>query len=246
MPAKIARNLGATSAECFGFGEAACASAFAALRTLVPLMRAPDGPARVLLVAGCVTPGGHFFEPATIYGDGAGAILLERAENSSGLKVVRADYYTHSRYVDAFGAVAGVKKLKADGKLEQADWTVRIKVQADMDELINTTAERGAAWVRKTLGRVGWTPRELRWLIGDNVAAVVNIDMAAQLDIPEDRILLQNCTRYGHAWVVDLFVNLATVLDESPLAAGERVACVGVGQGENWGVVLLEKTEDPR
>ena len=239
MPAKVARNIGASNAECFGFGESACAAPFAAIRSLLPMMRDPDGPARVMMVAGCVTPGGHFFEPATIYGDGGGAIILERT-TEPGMRIVRADYYTNYKWVDAFGPAAGVKKLKAEGKLEAADWTVRIKNQKEVNDLLDGTGDRGAAFVKKTLAKEGWSPKDLRWLIGDNVAAVIPMDMAAALGVPEDRILLENCTRYGHAWVVDLFVNLATILDERPLATGERVACVGMGQGENWGVFLLE------
>jgi 3-oxoacyl-[acyl-carrier-protein] synthase III len=109
-----------------------------------------------------------------------------------------------------------------------------------MDQLIDGTGERGSAFVKRTLAKQGWTPQDLRWLIGDNVAAIIPIDMAAVLGVPEDRILLENCTRYGHAWVADMFVNLATILDEHPPAHGDRLACVGIGQGEHWGVALLE------
>lgn len=245
MPAKVAANLGATRAECFGFGEAACACAFAAIRTLVPLMRMPDGPARVLLVAGCVTPGGHFFPPVTIYGDGGGAILLERVPagvdaSTLGPRIVRAEYHTNARYIDAFGTAAGISRLRSEGKLEPADWTVRVKDSTVIDELIDGSTGRGAELVRQALIKQGWTPQDLRWLILDNVAAVMPIDMAAMLGVPEDRVLLENVVRYGHAWVVDIFVNLATILGERPLERGQRMACAGIGQGEHWGVMLVE------
>lgn len=245
MPAKVAANIGATRAECFGFGEAACACAFAAIRTLVPLMRMPDGPARVLLVAGCVTPGGHFFPPVTIYGDGGGAILLERVPagvdaSTLGPRIVRAEYHTNARYIDAFGTAAGISRLRSEGKLEPADWTVRVKDSTVIDELIDGSTGRGAELVRQALIKQGWTPQDLRWLILDNVAAVMPIDMAAMLGVPEDRVLLENVVRYGHAWVVDIFVNLATILGERPLERGQRMACAGIGQGEHWGVMLVE------
>lgn len=245
MPAKVAANLGATRAECFGFGEAACACAFAAIRTLVPLMRMPDGPARVLLVAGCVTPGGHFFPPVTIYGDGGGAILLERVPagvdaSTLGPRIVRAEYHTNARFIDAFGTAAGISRLRSEGKLEPADWTVRVKDSTVIDELIDGSTGRGAELVRKALIKQGWTPQDLRWLILDNVAAIMPIDMAAMLGVPEDRVLLENVVRYGHAWVVDIFVNLATILGERPLERGQRMACAGIGQGEHWGVMLVE------
>ena len=242
MPAKIAKNLGATRAQCFGIGETGCAAAFAALRVLVPLMQAPGGPERVLLVAGCVTPGGHFFPPATIYGDGAGALVLERspAGSGGGPRIVRADFYTKCDYAETFGPSAGLAKLRKDGKLEKTDWTVKVKNQDEMDHLVDNSSEMSAAAVKHSLVEAGWKASELRWLIPDNVATAVGIDMASILELPEERVLLENCMRYGHAWVVDLFVNLATILNEHPLAPSERVACLGVGQGHHWGVLLLE------
>ena len=242
MPTKVAKNIGALNAECFGIGEAGCASAFAAMRVLVPMMLAPDGPRRVMLVAGCITPGGHFFPPATIYGDGAGALILERTKvgKATGPRVIRADYYTDCQYIESFGPVAGLMKLRLDGQLVPADWTVRIKDIKQMEVLVQTTAERGASFVKKTLKKARWTPEDLRWLILDNVAAVVPEVMAEIFALPQDRVLLENIRRYGHAWVVDMFVNLATIFDEHPLAPAERIVCAGMGQGEHWGVMLLE------
>lgn len=246
MPAKIAKNLGATKAQCFGIGETGCAAAFAALRVLVPLMQAPGGPERVLLVAGCVTPGGHFFPPATIYGDGAGALVLERSSSSTGSstgtgpRIVRADFFTRCEFAETFGPSAGLAKLRKDGKLEKGDWTVKVKNQEEMDRLVDNSSEMSAAAVKHSLAEAGWQASDLRWLIPDNVATAVGIDMASILELPEERVLLENCMRYGHAWVVDLFVNLATILNEHPLAPSERVACLGVGQGQHWGVLLLE------
>jgi 3-oxoacyl-[acyl-carrier-protein] synthase III len=155
--------------------------------------------------------------------------------------VVRADYYTDCQYIDSFGPVAGLSKLRADGHLVPADWTVRIRDVEQMEVLIQTTAERGAVAIDKTLKKAHWTPGELRWLILDNVAAVVPTVMAEIFSLPEDKVLLKNIWRYGHAWVVDMFVNLATIFDEFPLETGDRLVCAGMGQGEHWGVLLLQR-----
>jgi 3-oxoacyl-[acyl-carrier-protein] synthase III len=244
LPAKVAKELGASKAQCFGIGDSGCAAAFAALRVIFPLMEAPGGPKRVLLVAGCVTPGGHFFPPATIFGDGAGALVLERVEQGSDHsfpRIVRVEYHSDVQYVDAFGPGAGSGLLRNKGSLERADWTLKVHDDDAMQHLIDHGAELSADLIKKALARQGWTPSDLRWLIPDNVATIIGIDLGGILELPEDRVLTENCMRYGHAWVVDLFVNLTTILDERPLEPNEKVACVGVGVGAHWGVVLLEK-----
>lgn len=242
MSAKVASNLGALNAECFGVGDVGCASAFAAVRTLLPVMSAAAGPARVLLTAGCVTPGGRFAPPVTIYGDGGGALYLERTDEAlpGALRLVRADFYTNCSQVDSAGPAAGLLRLRQAGQLVPDDWTVRARDLRQAQSMLDAPGERGAACIRTSLAKAGWAPEELRWLIGDNLHVTMPRDMGAELGVPEDRLMLVNCMRYGHAWVVDMFANLATLMDEYPLNKGEKVVCTGVGQGEHWGVMLLE------
>ncbi|MCC7386915.1 MAG: hypothetical protein IT384_34075 [Deltaproteobacteria bacterium] len=241
LPAKVAEQIGARRAECLGVGDAGCASAFAALRLLLPVLRDPDGPRRALLFNASITPGSHFIPPYTIFGDGAGAIVLERTrERTAGARVVRADFRSHPQFIEAFRCNAGLRQLRKQGKLEPVDWTVN---PLDTD-LVRGLAEEGLDLclngMRDSLAKAGWTIDQLRWLITDNVATSSTEEIAAGLGVPEDRTLYENCSRYGHAWVVDLFANLETVLHERDPQPGDRIACTGAGLGEHFGVLLLE------
>ena len=128
----------------------------------------------------------------------------------------------------------------ATASVEPVDWAVGAKDLTWPGLFLATTGERGAARLLQSLHKAGWTPSELRWLLGDNIATTIPLDVGNILGVPEDRVPVKNCTRFGHAWVADLFVNLATLLEESPLQPADRVACCAVGQGEHWGILLLE------
>ena len=166
-------------------------------------------------------------------------MVLQR-NGAQGLRIVRADFYTNHAYVDSFGPVAGLARLRECGQLQPEDWTVRMKNTGESMEIMTAPGERGAYYIMQSLQKAGWKTTDLRWVVSDNAAAIIPIEIAETLHIPEERVLLGNVMRYGHAWVADLFVNLATIMDEHPLLPGERVACAALGQGEHWGVLLLE------
>lgn len=244
LPASIARDLGARRAECIGIAEVGCAGAFAALRTVRPMMLAPDGPRTALIVTGCVTLGHRFFPPATIFGDGGGAMVLERADPGrrvdGPLRLVRADFRSHPHLLGAFGCLSGSNLLRAEGRLEPAWWTVGVRDPSIYAELGRTNLGLGAELLSATLARAGWAPGTVRWLLPDNVAETVGRSLAHRIGVDRRHVLTENCTLHGHAFMVDPFLNLETILTRYPPEPGDRLACVGMGLGQHWGVALME------
>lgn len=245
LPAKVATNLGMAEAEAFGIGEVGCAGSFAAIRTALPMMLAEDGPERALIATGCLNPGHHFFPPATIFGDGAGALVLEKVpadtpQDTKMPRVVRADLYSFPHLIDAFNCGGGINLLRQEGSLEPNWWRFDIRDQQIYSELRTTNFDLGSGGLKKSLAKAGWELDSLTWLIPDNVSAKVGQEVALRLGLPLERVLTENCARYGHAFTTDLFVNLATVLETHPLKSGDRIACFGMGIGQHWGVLLLE------
>jgi 3-oxoacyl-[acyl-carrier-protein] synthase III len=154
--------------------------------------------------------------------------------------VVRSDFYSFPHLVDAFGCLAGIDLLRAEGRLERNWWSVAIRDDEVYGELRTTNFSLGARSIERSLEAAGWTVESLRWLVPDNVSTKVGEELASRLGLPVERVLAENCVRYGHAFVADLFVNLTTILDRHPLQPGDRLACIGMGLGQHWGVLLLE------
>jgi len=247
MPAKVAQRIGARRAECFGIGDAGCAGAFAAMRGVLPMMQVPGGPKRAMIAASCITPGNHYFAPTTIFGDGAGAMILERVrgeqpDDAPSLRpsVVRADLYSHPDMVDAFGTESGLNRLRIDGRVERSHYNFIVRDDEVFARLRSTNFDLGAAALKSSLDKAGWLIDSLTWLVPDNVSDKIGYAIASRLGVEDSRVLVENCYRFGHAFVVDLFLNLATVFALHPLRRGDRLACVGMGLGQHWGVALLE------
>ncbi len=243
MPAKVAKEIGATPRECFGIGDAACAGAYAAIRALLPIMCAPSGPRRVLVGAGVVMPGGRFFPPATVFGDGGGAWILERHDNlrrTPRFAIVGAELHTCPELVDAFGPMAGMNILRAEGRLEPRWWTFVIRDHDAFAKLRRKNFELGAKALAEACHRVDWDPESLTWLVPDNVTFRVGEELCVRIGIPFDRIFKEGCAHHGHAFAVDMFANLAWLMDRRDVRAGDRIAMIGMGVGQHWGVVLIQ------
>ncbi len=241
LPAKIAQRVGATRASCFGFGDCGCAAPFAAL---LPLLAAPDGPRRAVIVGAAVTPGKHFFVPDTIVGDGAGAILLERVDEvpPGALEVVRADYTTRCDLVDAFGCPAGVGLLRQKGRLDADDFTLMPKDREQFARLADTNGREIVRRLEESLALAGWSLDELRYVVPDNVSISVAQELSDHLALPPSRVFAENCLHVGHMWGVDFFVNLSSVVNDVGLEPGQKIASLGFGLGEHYGVLLARAT----
>ena len=241
--AKLAHLLDADAPECFGFGDAACAGSYAAVRALIPIMRAEEGPEQVLVAAGCIMPGQRFFPPATVFSDGAGALVLQRHQGRRkprGPHVIRADLYSFPRYIEAFGPSAGLRRLREDGVLEKDAWTFDIGERAAYDELCDVNFDLGAQSLQRSLQRAGWAADSLRFLLPDNVGSILGPAIADRCGLPEERVKNDTTARHGHAFAADLFANLDALISSGELRTGDRVASLGMRLGQHWGVVLVE------
>ncbi len=242
LPAKVAQLIGANRAACVGFAETGCAAPFAALHLMRPTMLGAGGPRRALLVSAAVTPGRHFFAPETIVGDGAGAMLLERVRQPppGSLRIVRSDFASDCALIDAFGCDAGSVLLRERKNLTPDDFMLRPKDSEQFRRLGERGATAMMGHVDASLKRAGWDRSDLRWLVPDNVAMQVALEVGSKLKLPDDRVFTKNCMQVGHLWGVELFANLSTVVNEMGVSPGDRLASVGYGLGEHYGVLLLE------
>ena len=74
---------------------------------------------RAVLCAGCAMPGGRIFIPATVFGDGAGAFVVEKVKKPKRGELYLKDVaiHSHPEYIDAFGPQAGISKAARAGRI---------------------------------------------------------------------------------------------------------------------------------
>lgn len=226
-------KLGARRAGTFDIG-CACASFPTGLATAAGLM-AGNPTLRSVLVAGAYLMQ-RLADPddptVFFYGDGAGAALLEPAEDRGiGATAFMAD----GRYADHWGIMAGGTEEPASQEAVAAGRT-RVRLQERYPPAIN---EEGWPAVMRELGRRGgFDPATVDLALFTQVNAGSIDAVCGTLGLPPERAP-RLMAEYGYTGSACLPITLDHVLRSGQAGPGDRVALVGSGVGYNMAGVAL-------
>lgn len=92
------------------------------------------------------------------------------------------------------------------------------------------------------LKEAGLHPSDLRLILPHNVNKVSWRRVCRLLDVPIDRVVLENVGSIGHAFCADAFVNYRTAADSGRLEQGDRylIAASGAAPGATFSAMVLE------
>ena len=169
-----------------------------------------------------------------IFGDGAGAVLLEPCEEG---EVGLIDYWHE---VDGSGAVA--LNMPGGGSLHPttAD-TVAKKmhyVHQDGQAVYKFAVRKMAEATETVLHRNGVTGKDLGCFIPHQANKRIIESTAHRLGMPEDRVII-NIDRYGNTTAGTIPLAMKTALDDGRLKKGDLVLLASVGAGFTTGATLL-------
>jgi 3-oxoacyl-[acyl-carrier-protein] synthase III len=169
-----------------------------------------------------------------IFGDGAGAVLLEPcAEGEIGL----IDYWHE---IDGSGAVA--LNMPGGGSLHPPTAeTVAQKmhyVHQDGQAVYKFAVRKMAEAAERVLERNGVAGTELACFIPHQANRRIILSTAERLGMPEERVVI-NIDRYGNTTAGTIPLAMQTALDENRLKKGDLVLLASVGAGFTVGATLL-------
>ncbi len=204
-------KLGLPGAKAFSLANQGCVSGLYALGVAQSLLRTePAGTCALLLVgekAGASD--GRLIPGATLLGDGAVGVLL--GLGGPGDAVLATSHRTLGEYHESRGMSRATQKEYQ-------------KVYVPMMETVLSEAA----------GRAGFSLADAAMILPHNVNRFSWIEVARRLDLPEDRIYLDNIARDGHCYGSDPFVNLEAARAVGRVAAGDHVLLVSAGQGATF------------
>jgi len=170
-----------------------------------------------------------------IFGDGAGAVLLEPCEEG---EVGLIDYWHE---IDGSGAVS--LNMPAGGSLHPATAeTVAAKmhyVHQDGAAVYKFAVRKMAEAAEKVLTRNGITGADLGCFIPHQANKRIILSTAERLGMPEERVII-NIDRYGNTTAATIPLAMQTALDEGRLKKGDLVLLASVGAGFTVGATLLQ------
>lgn len=169
-----------------------------------------------------------------IFGDGAGAVLLEPCEEG---EVGLIDYWHE---VDGSGAVS--LNMPGGGSLHPATAeTVAQKmhyVHQDGQAVYKFAVRKMAEAAETVLSRNGVTGSELGCFIPHQANKRIILSTADRLGMPEERVII-NIDRYGNTTAGTIPLAMQTALEEGRLKKGDLVLLASVGAGFTVGATLL-------
>jgi len=162
-----------------------------------------------------------------LFGDGAGAVVLEASETPG---VLASELHADGRHVGILcvpgnvsgGQVLGDPLLKMDG---QAVFKLAVGVLEDV--------------ARSVLAKAGKTDADIDWLIPHQANIRIMQSTARKLKLPMDKVVV-TVDQHGNTSAASIPLALDDAVRRGQVKQGDTVLLEGVGGGFTWGAVLLD------
>jgi 3-oxoacyl-[acyl-carrier-protein] synthase-3 len=162
-----------------------------------------------------------------LFGDGAGAVVLEASETPG---ILASDLHADGKHVGILcvpghvsgGQVLGDPVLKMDG---QAVFKLAVGL---LDQAARTT-----------LAKAGKTEADIDWLIPHQANIRIMQSTAKKLKMSMDKVIV-TVDQHGNTSAASIPLALDTAVRSGKVKPGELLMLEGVGGGFTWGAVLLQ------
>lgn len=228
----VCDKIGAINA--FGYDiNAACSGFLFALFTGAQFVQ--NGTYKKVIVAGADKMSSilDYSDRATcvIFGDGAGALLLEPSEDGNGIydAVLRGD--GNGRHFLHMKAGGSVKPPSFDTVMAKEHFVYqegKTVFKYAVKGMVDTT--------REVLERNGLTAEELSWLVPHQANQRIIASVAEMMDFPMEKVMM-NIEKYGNTTAGTLPLCLWDY--EKSLHKGDWIILTAFGGGFTWGSLLL-------
>ncbi len=227
----VAANLGAVGKAAFDI-EIACSGFIYALPIAASFVR--SGVFRRVMIIGVETLSRMLNmedrSTAILFGDGAGATIVERAEVDSFLACeLGADGKNPELlYVPAGGSR---EPLTAQAIVEKRD-----KVAMSGREIFKYAVTKMVETSRSVLAEANLTTSDVTWMIPHQANLRIMEAAAKRLEIGRERIIV-NIEKYGNTSSASIPIALSESIERDVLRDGDLILFTGFGGGLSWGSI---------
>ncbi|MFG1639092.1 beta-ketoacyl-ACP synthase III [Amycolatopsis sp. NPDC049252] len=176
---------------------------------------------------------------APIFGDGAGAVVLEAGDESQRGALLGFDLGSDGALADLIIVPAGGSRRKTSA--DAGDHFMKMQGKT----VFTNAVRRMASSSRSALARTGWGPGDVDWLVGHQANVRILRAVADELGLPEERAFV-NLAKYGNTAAASIPLALDDAASAGLITAGDRVLLTAFGGGASWGAVTLEWPDLPR
>ena len=161
-----------------------------------------------------------------LFGDGAGAVVLEASETPG---ILATDIHADGRHVDLLCVPGHVNGGLASGRpLLQMDGQAVFKLAVGVLE----------ECARTVLAKAGKTEADIDWLVPHQANIRIMQSTARKLKLPMDKVIV-SVDQHGNTSAASIPLALDGAVRSGQIQPGQTVLLEGVGGGFAWGAVLL-------
>lgn len=173
-----------------------------------------------------------------LFGDGAGAVVLERSETPAGLL---------SFEIGADGSGRDLIHVPAGGSARPTSWSTldsrEHTIHMDGREVYRAAVRVMSEGVARAARPQGSRAAGTDLVIVHQANQRIIDEVASRLGIPADR-MFSNVARYGNTSAASIPIALCEAADRGLLASGDRVVLSAIGAGLSWASGCLLWTAD--
>lgn len=171
---------------------------------------------------------------AVIFGDGAGAVLVERGESQE-LGVLAVDLHSDGRHAEQLCIPAGFRRRPYFDGLSDGEAPFIHMEGRDVFKHAITKLPRS---IQAVCARAGVPVSSVDWFVAHQANQRINEAVCERLGIPPEK-MPSNIDRYGNTSAATIPILLDEMIRDGRLVKGQLVCLLALGAGFHWGSVLL-------
>ena len=165
-------------------------------------------------------------ETCVLFGDGAGAVVLEASEQAG---ILYTDLGADGRYRNLLYADSGVSRVKKEGAT-----TLLMKG----NEVFKVAVRTLGGMVDRVLADNGLEQGEIDWFVPHQANLRIISATARRLGLPMERVVL-TVREHGNTSAASIPMALDTAIRDGRIQSGDLVLLEAFGGGFTWGATLL-------
>jgi 3-oxoacyl-[acyl-carrier-protein] synthase III len=172
---------------------------------------------------------------AVIFGDGAGALLIERSVES-GVGLLSIDLHSDGRHSDELAISAGFRRrpYATAAMLEDSEFIPRMNGR----EVFRHAVSKLPQTVRTACERANVSLDEVDWFIAHQANDRINRLVRERLGVPVEKVP-SNIANYGNTSAATIPILVDEMRRDGRLQPGQLVCFLALGAGLHWGAAVM-------
>lgn len=164
-----------------------------------------------------------------LFGDGAGALILEAAEMQPDARagILATRLHADGRYADILRTNGGVSSTQTTGT-----------VQMQGREVFRHAVEKMCGCLQEALAASGHTVADLDWLVPHQANARIIQSIGQKLNMPTEKVVV-TLDKHANTSAASIPLALSTAMSQQKLRKGDLIGLQALGAGLAWGAMVL-------